>query len=367
MFQLSLGTRLRRSPYFEATVADGVTAFSTYNRMLMPTAYGDPMAEYWRIIEGVSMWDVAVERQVEISGPDAARLAQILTPRNIARCKVGQGKYVPICNHAGVLINDPILLKLAEDRFWFSIADRDFEDFAAAVAAERGLNVTVFEPDVAPLAVQGPKAEDVIANLFGDWTREIRHFWFRETSLDGIPVVLARSGWSKQGGFEIYLIDPARGGELWAKVKEAGRPHGIGPGAPNQMERIESGLLSFGADTDRATNPFEVRMGAYTTRGLGPEVIGAAALDRIATKGPTRHQLGVVLEGATPLSSNIDWLPVRRENRMIGSVTSSVWSPRMKATIGLALVASAAAAGDEVMVEGPDGVVAARLCELPFL
>jgi aminomethyltransferase len=367
MYQLSLGTRLRRSPYFEATVADGVTAFSTYNRMLMPTAYGDPMAEYWRIIEGVSMWDVAVERQIEVSGPDAATLAQMLTPRDLSKCKIGQGKYVPICDHAGVLINDPILLKLAEDRFWFSIADRDFEYWAAAVARERGLNVEVCEPDVAPLAVQGPKADDVVADLFGDWTRDIRHFWFQETTLDGIPLVLARSGWSKQGGFELYLTDPARGGDLWARVKEAGQPYGIGPGAPNQMERIESGLLSFGADTDRATNPFEVRLGAYTTRGLGGHVIGAAALDRIATTGPARHQLGVVMEGADPHPAAIDWLPVLKSNARVGSVTSAAWSPRMEANIGIALVSTSAEVGDEVMVHKPDGPVAGRLCELPFL
>ena len=194
MYQIVMGTRIRTSPYFDATVAEGVTTFTAYNRMWLPVAYGDPVADYWRLIEGVSMWDVAVERQIEIAGPDAARLAQILALRDISTCQVGQARYTPICNHDGVLINDPILLKLAEDRFWFSIADSDFALWAKAVAAERRLNVRIFEADTAPLAVQGPRAEDLIANLFGERTRSIKLFWFEETELDGIPLILARSG-----------------------------------------------------------------------------------------------------------------------------------------------------------------------------
>lgn len=299
MFGISPSARLRPSPFFEATRAEGVTAFTTYNHMLMPTSYGHPEAEYWRLLNGVSQWDVAVERQVQMLGPDAGRLAQILCARDLSKCKVGQGKYVPLCNHAGSLINDPILLKLAEDRYWLSIADSNIWFWAGAIAAERGLDVEVSEPDASPMAVQGPKAEEVVAALFGDWVRGLKYFWFRETAIEGIPVAVARSGWSKQGGFEIYLLDGSQGTKLWNLVKEAGRPWDIGPGNPNFCERVESGLLSYGGDTDAQTNPFEVRMGAYVDLAVPDDVVGIKALRRIHAEGPKRHQLGVILEGET--------------------------------------------------------------------
>ncbi|MGL4404677.1 MAG: glycine cleavage system protein T, partial [Notoacmeibacter sp.] len=263
MFAIYPSARLRPSPFFASTVAEGVKSFTTYNNMLMPTGFGKGEEEYWRIINGVSMWDVAVERQVQLKGSDAARLAQILCTRDMSKCVVGQGKYVAICNHAGTLINDPIVLKLADDLFWLSIADSNILFWARAIAAERGLNVEITEPDVSPLAVQGPKAEDVVASIFGDWVRALKYFWFKETSVNGIPVAVARSGWSKQGGFEIYLMDGSRGTELWNIVKEAGKAWDIGPGNPNSHERIESGLVSYGGDTDDFTNPYEVRMGKY--------------------------------------------------------------------------------------------------------
>ena len=296
MFGITPSARLRSSPYYDATVAAGVTAFTSYNHMLMPTSFGDPEGEYWRLLNGVAQWDVAVERQVELTGPDAGRLAQILTARDLSRCVPGQGKYVPLCNHDGILINDPILLKLADDHYWLSIADSNIWFWAQAIAAERGLKVTVAEPDVSPLAVQGPKAEDVVASIFGDWVRALKYFWFKETSIEGIPLVLARSGWSKQGGFELYLRDGSKGTALWDLVREAGRPWDIGPGNPNFCERVETGLLSYGGDTDAHTNPYEVRLGKYIDLHVPDDVIGIAALRRIHAQGPRRHQLGVLLD-----------------------------------------------------------------------
>ncbi|PWK58392.1 hypothetical protein [Silicimonas algicola] len=194
MFTISPSARLRPSPFYGATLAEGVCAMTSYNNMLMPTSYGDPDEEYRRLIEGVSMWDVAVERQVQLKGPDAGRLAQILSPRDLSACKVGQGKYVPLCNHRGVLINDPIVMKRGDDLYWLSIADSNVWFWAEAIACERGLDVEVSEPDVSPLAVQGPKAEEVVAALFGDWVRDLKYFWFADARIDGIPVVVARSG-----------------------------------------------------------------------------------------------------------------------------------------------------------------------------
>ncbi len=234
MFSFQPNTRIRPSPFFEAAVADGLKTANVYNRMIMPTSFGDPEGEYWRLINGVSQWDVGVERQVQLKGPDAARLAQILAVRDLSTCKVGQGKYVSICDHRGTIFNDPILLKLADDLFWLSIADSDVELWARSIAAERGLNVDICEPDVSPMALQGPKAEDVVAHVFGDWVRELKYFWFRETEIEGIPVAVQRSGWSKQGGFEIYLKDGTKGTQLWNIFKEGAS---LGTSVPELLRR----------------------------------------------------------------------------------------------------------------------------------
>ena len=231
-FEIGISPNIRKSPYFDATVADGVRSFSVYNHMYIPAHFGDPANEYRRLVGSVVMWDVGAQRQVEIAGRDAPILLQYLCARDLSGMTPGQGRYAPVCNAAGCLINDPVVLKLAEDRFWLSIADSDIGLWAEGVAAERRMSARICEPDVSPLAVQGPRAGDVISDLFGEWTRSLRHFQFRQTGLDGIPLVLARSGWSRQGGFELYLQDGSKGDELWNRVREAGAKYGIGPGLP---------------------------------------------------------------------------------------------------------------------------------------
>jgi glycine cleavage system aminomethyltransferase T len=367
MFGITPSSRLRPSPFYEATLAEGVTAFTTYNHMLMPTGFGQPQAEYWRLINGVSQWDVAVERQVQLQGPDAAKLAQILCTRELSQCAVGQGKYVALCNHDGVLINDPILLKLDDDRYWLSIADSNIWFWARAIAAERGLRVTVSEPDVSPLAVQGPQAENVVASIFGDWVRGLKVFWFRNTEIAGIPVAVARSGWSKQGGFELYLMDGSKGTQLWNIVREAGKPWDIGPGNPNACERIESGLLSYGGDTDGSTNPFEVRMGKYVDLDVPDDVIGIQALRRIRRKGVQRQQLGVLIDGDQPVEPGFHWHAIHHRGAKVGDLTNCVWSYRLQRNIGFGLVAIDCAAGDRVEVHRHGQALSASLCALPFL
>jgi aminomethyltransferase len=359
--------RLRQSPFYESTIAEGMTSASVYNRMIMPTSYGDPIAEYWRLISGVSQWDVAVERQVQLKGRDAGALAQMLTPRDLSTCRIGQGKYAPLCNHDGVLINDPIVLKLDDDLYWFSIADSDIWLWARSIAAERGMDVEISEPEVSPMAIQGPKAEDVVASVFGAWVREVKYFWFRETEIEGIPVAVQRSGWSKQGGFEIYLRDGTKGTQLWNIFREAGRPWDIGPGAPATAERTESGLLSVGGDTDAQTNPFEVRLDNYVDLGVGDDVIGIQALRAIAQEGPKRRQLGLVLDGEIPAPLGFAWEDIRQAGRKIGSMTNCVWSPRMNCNIGYGLVSVDTAVDETVTVIRAAGAVNARLTELPFL
>lgn len=365
-FRLPIGPRVRQSPFFAATVADGVTHFSIYNHMYMATGYGDPAAEYDRLINGVSMWDVSCERQVELQGPDAGKLANYLTTRELSKARIGQGYYAPLCTHDGVLINDPIALKLEEDRYWFSIADSDICLWAKAVAAERGLDVTVREPDVSPLAVQGPKAEDVVADLLGDWVREMRYFAFRQFDLDGIPLYVARSGWSKQGGFELYLCDGSKGAELWNRVKQAGGPYGIGPGTPNYVERVESALLSYGADTDDRTNPFEVGLGKYVNLDSANDFIGKAALTRIHAEGVKRRQVGLFLDGDR-VASNPSQYPIVRGNDKVGMMCVTAWSPRVGRNIAIALIDNCI--GDDeagLAVIFPDGERDARITGLPF-
>ncbi len=365
-FGIVIGPRVRKSPFFEATVAAGVSHFSIYNHMYMPVSYGDPAAEYERLVAGVALWDVAAERQVEVQGPDAGALARYLTPRNLESCRLGQGKYVPICDHDGILINDPVLLKLDEDRYWFSIADSDLLLWVKAIAAERGFEVAVREPDASPLAVQGPKAEEVVASLLGDWVRELKYFWFRETELDGIPLLVARSGWSKQGGFELYLLDATRGGELWTRVEAAGRPFGIGPGGPNYVERVESALLSYGADNEPDCDPFEMGLGRFVDLERPDAFVGKQRLIERKAAGPRRRLVGVFIDGP-PLASNQYPWPATVEGRHAGTIRVVAHSARLGRNIGLALLLSAhAEPGTRVAIHGEAGRLDGTVTRLPF-
>ncbi|MEQ8654557.1 MAG: glycine cleavage T C-terminal barrel domain-containing protein [Kiloniellales bacterium] len=338
--RIGIGPNLRQSPYYQATIEAGVESFSVYNHMLIPGSFGDPEAEYRRLIEGVAQWDVAAQRQVEVAGKDASRLLQYLTTRDVRGTAVGQGRYVPLCNHQGQLINDPVLLKLEEERYWLSLADADVALWAEATARALNYEVEIFEPDASPMAIQGPKAVDLAADLFGSWVRELKYFWFRETELAGIPLVLARSGWSKQGGFELYLTDKSRGGELWRLVREAGQAYGIGPGAPNDLERLESGLLSYGADARVQThpaNPFELGLGKLVDLD-GEPFIGREALQRIKAQGITRRRVGFFIDGP-PLSPNQAALEIRSKGRPAGYVSELAYSRRLGRNIAVGMVA----------------------------
>jgi glycine cleavage system aminomethyltransferase T len=341
--QIGIGPNTRKSVYFDATIAAGVASFSVYNHMLIPAHFGDPQAEYDSLMTGVAMWDVAAQRQVEISGPDARALIQYLTTRDLSKTRIGQGRYVPICDHAGTLINDPVLLMLEENRYWLSIADSDIGLWASAIAAERGLDVRVHEPDVSPLAIQGPKAETLVAELFGDWVKGLKYFGFKQTDLQGIPLILSRSGWSKQGGFELYLQDGSHGSELWAIVKAAGAAYGIRPGAPNDLERIESGLVSYGADGRIQTNPcnpFEISLGKLVDLDRPDDFVGRAALQKIKAEGIKRRRVGYVIAGAA-IESFQHSLPVQTsDGQIVGLLSEAVYSPRFVGNIGVGMIAS---------------------------
>ncbi len=365
--ELALGPRVAKSPFFDATVAAGVTHLSIYNQMYMPVLYGDPEAEYRRLTEGVAVWDVACQRQVEMHGPDAGALAQMLCARDLRSQAVGQGKYAPVCDHAGRILNDPVVLKVEEDRWWLSIADGDVLWWARAIAAERGLDVRVTEPDVSPLAVQGPKAEDVIASIFGDWIRELKYFWFGPAEVDGIPLLVARAGWSKQGGFELYLRDGSRGVDLWNLVMAAGEPYGIGPGAPNYVERIESNLLSFRADTVDDCTPLELGLERFMSLDADVDFIGKDALLALRESGAAPRKLVGVWLDDQPTGPNAHPWPASVDGRSVGAVRAVCHSYRFDRAIGLALLDRAhAEPGTRLDIDGELGARTGVVTTLPF-
>ena len=362
------GARLRRSPFFEATQRWGARAYTVYNHMLFPINFDDLEAEYWHLINHVTLWDVSVERQVEITGPDAFTFTNMLTPRDLDTCAVGQGKYVVITAGDGGIINDPVLLRLGENHFWLALADSDVLLWARGVALSCDLKVTITEPDVSPLQLQGPKAKPVVQTLFGDRAMNLSYYWFLETSLDGIPVVVTRTGWSGEVGYEIYLRDGSRGEALWERIMEAGKPHGIRPTGPSDIRRIEAGILNWGADITLDNNPYEVGLERLVHEDKPADYIGRDALRRIKAAGVQRKLVGVEIAGDRIEFNTTRW-PVLAGGRPVGHITSAIHSPRLKKNIGYAMVPLAhAAPGARLAVVIPDvGEREATVVPKPFV
>ena len=361
------GTQIRKSPFFDATVRAGATGFSVYNHMYIPRDFGSPEENYWNLVNRAILCDVSVQRQVEISGPDAARFMQLLTPRNLENLSVGQCKYILITNAQGGILNDPVLLKLAENHFWMSIADTDVLLWAQGVAVHSGLEVTICEPDVSPLQLQGPKSGQIMAVLFGESIKDLRYYGFRELELDGIPLVVARTGWSSELGYELYLRDGSLGDALWEKIIAAGTPLGLKPGHTSSIRRIEGAMTSYHADADIHTNPYELGLDRLVDLDMAANFIGKSALTKIRQTGVARRQVGMVLDTAPLDGPNTTFWTVGKNHHTVGKVTSAVYSPRLQKNIALAMVANEhAAIGSELTVAMPAGTVAARVVEKPF-
>ena len=332
------GARLRRTPYFAATQRAGARGYTVYNHMLFPICYEDMVEEYWHLLRHVTLWDVAVERQVEITGPDAFRFTNLLTPRDLSRCAVGQGKYVVITADDGGIINDPVLMRLGENHFWLALADSDVLLWAKGVAVNAALKVEITEPDVSPLQVQGPKSRQVIEALFGAGALQLPYYWFIQTALDGIPVVVTRTGWSGEVGYEIYLRDGSRGDELWERVMEAGKPHEIRPTGPSDIRRIEAGIFNWGADMTLENNPFEMGLGRLVDEGKAQDYIGRDALRRIQAEAhscsPTTHRRR--RSSSYPIRHQVRALSLRSSTRQVtsyGAAASEISPPtRVAAT-----------------------------------
>ncbi len=361
------GTQIRKSPYFDATVRWGAKGFSVYNHMYIPRDFGDPEQNFWTLVNDAILCDVAVERQVEITGPDAAHFVQMLTPRDLSKMAVGQCKYVLITNAEGGILNDPILLRLAENHFWISLADSDILLWAQGVAVHTGLDVTIGEPDVSPLQLQGPRSGEIMQALFGDSILDLKYYWHRELELDGIPLLVSRTGWSSELGYEIYLRDSSHGDALWERIMAAGMAFGLKPGHTSSIRRIEGGMLSYHADADIKTNPYELGLDRLVDLDMEAEFIGKAALRRIRDQGVSRIQVGVIVDGAPMKGPNTTFWPISKDGTNIGKVTSAVYSPRLERNIALAMVAVAHAnIGTEVDIMTPSGLVRATVVERPF-
>jgi aminomethyltransferase len=362
----------RKSPYFEATKRHGCTSWGLYNHMLLPTLYDDPVTEYWALLNDVTVWDVAVERCVEITGPDAFELANLVTCRDLTACDVWQCKYVLLTAVDGGIVNDPVLLRLGESHFWLALADSDALLYVAGVAAGRGMDVRIREADVAPMQIQGPRSKDVIGALFGDRVRDLRYYRCAEAEVDGIPVVVSRTGWTGELGFEVYLRDASRGDELFERVLEAGRPFGMRVIAPSEARRIEAGIFNYGSDMRIEDTPLHVTgLEKYVELDQEQDFIGRARLREIAEGNLLDRKLVGVEIGGDPMTAEgalNDFWPVTKGEARLGRVTAGAWSPRLEKNIGYAWVPIVQSdVGSELEALTPRGPVPITVVPLPFV
>ena len=365
--KFSFGTQVRKSPFSDAALRWGARGFSVYNHMYIPRDFGDPVQNFWNLVNKAILCDVAVERQVEIMGKDAARFTQYLSCRDLSSCAVGQCKYVLLTDQDGGVINDPILLKLAEDHFWLSIADSDVLLWAKGVAAASDMQVTVREPDVSPLQLQGPLSRDILRAAFGDAPADLKYYRFMEVDWNGVPLIISRTGWSSELGYEIFLRDGAYGDDLWEYLMQVGGPMGLHPGHTSSIRRIEAAMLSYHADMTLANNPFELGMDRLVDLDMDADFVSRAALQKISREGVQQRQVGVTFDGAPIPGSNDDFWPIKVAGQAVGYVTSAVYSPRLEQNIALALVkAKYAEIGTQISLETGFGVRAGVITPKPF-
>jgi len=364
---LNFGNQIKKSPYFNSTVKWGATGFSVYNHMYIPRDFGDPEQNFWNLINEATLSDVAVERQVEITGPDATKFIQLLTPRDLSKLSVGQCKYVLIVNNEGGILNDPVLLRLKENHYWLSLADSDILLWAQGVAVNSGLDVKIIEPDVSPLQLQGPNSGKIMEALFTKSINDLKYYWLCELDLDTIPLIISRTGWSSELGYEIYLRDGSKGDELWEKIMEAGKPFGLKPGHTSSIRRIEGGMLSYHADANIDTNPYEVGLGRLVNLDIDANFIGKDALRKINKEGIKRKQVGVILDCNPLTGPNSTFWEIIKDNKTVGKITSAIYSPRLKRNIALAMISiEYSELGTELDIKINNRLVKATIVEKPF-
>ena len=362
--KLNMSRRIRRTPYTNRVEEHGVSDFTVVNHMLLPKGFKNTVEEdYWHLSKEVQIWDVSCQRQVQISGPDAASLIQKLTPRSIKTMEIGKCFYIPMLNENAGMINDPVLLKLDDDMFWISIADSDILLWAKGYALGLNLDVNIDEPDVYPLAIQGPKSEELLISIFGEEIKKIKFFNFRVFDFEGTKQVIARSGYSKQDGFEIYFkvhekyFDKVEMGEkLWDTIWEAGKKFNISPGCPNLIDRIEGGLMSYGNDFTGENNPLECNLEKYCKDDVSHDFIGKQALTKIKNEGVKQKMMGIIFDGDPCPATGQPLKVLSKDNKKIGQITSGIFSPRIKKNIGLSMILKEYwNVGESVFIQTLDG------------
>ena len=371
MYQTSkivISPRVRKSPYFDSTMKYGASAFTIYNHMYLPIVFEGPEKDYENLLNGVQLWDVGVERQIEIKGSDASKLAQYITPRDVHKCNIGQAMYAPLLDFQGGFINDPVMLKLAEDHFWFSLSDSDALLWVQGVASGKGFDAEISEPDVSPLQIQGPNSTELMSKVFGKWIEELAFYKFKEVNHAGIPMVIARMGYSRERCYEIFLQDGTKGNELWEILWDAGKDLNITPGTPNQIFRLEAGILSFGADMHRDNNPFEVGLDWMIDLDQKDDFIGREALETIKRNGIKKKLMGAEIAGPKMEFFNEENLDVSIDGNIVGEMMSAVFSPRFKKNICyIILDVEHALPGKSVDIQTPEGELKAELVKLPWI
>ena len=361
------GTQIRKSPFFDSTVKWGATGFSVYNHMYIPRDFGNPEENFWNLINKAILCDVSVERQVEITGPDAYKFIQLLTPRDLSKLSIGQCKYVLIVNNEGGILNDPVLLRLGENHFWLSLGDSDILLWAQGVSINSGLNVKVVEPDVSPLQLQGPNSSKIMQKLFGESILDLKYYWLRELELDGIPLVISRTGWSSELGYEIYLRDGSKGNLLWEKIMSTGKEFDLQPGHTSSIRRIEGAMLSYHADADINTNPYELGLDRLVSLDTNINFVGKNSLKKIKENGIKRKQVGLILDCEPLEGPNTTFWKIYKNKNEIGKVTSAVYSPRLKKNIALAMISiEEADIGNVLDVEKSFSMIKATVVNKPF-
>jgi glycine cleavage system aminomethyltransferase T len=362
------GPWYRRSPFFDATRRAGCTAYDVYNHMLLPAYFDDPVVEYWALLNDVTVWDVAVERTVQVSGPDADRLIDMLTCRDLTKCQVKQGKYMLVTAPDGGIVNDPVLLHVDDNVWWMQVADSDAGLYALGVATQAGLDVEVSYPDVSPMQVQGAKAAKTVAKLVGDGIYDLRYYWCDRFEIAGIPVLISRTGWTAVQGFEINLLDGARGDDLWNAVFEAGEEFDIRPVAPVEARRIEAGIMNYGSDMTLDDTPLHVQSLEHLVEDQPQDYIGKGALEALKATGVDRKLVGIEFEG-DELRAELTWFwPVHKDGKEVGKVTDAIWSPKLNKNIGYVWVPIALTEpGTTVDVESESVHLVGTIATIPFI
>lgn len=368
MPQLSISRRTRSTPFTSRLNDHGVKAYTVYNHMLLATVFRSPEEDYHHLCEHVQVWDVSCERQIQVQGPDADKLVQWMTPRDISKAQDDQCFYLPLCDEHGKLINDPVGIKIDEQTWWLSIADTDVLLWAKGLAFGKGLNVTISEPDVGPIAIQGPKADELMSRVFGDVVRDIRFFRYKRLPYQGHEFLVARSGWSKQGGFEVYIDHAERGQALWDELYQAGEDLNVGPGCPNLIERIESGLLSFGNDMDYRHSPLECGLDKFCNLDSDIDSMSLPALRQQRDEGVAQRLMGLVVPG---LSNQPEQVEIRLNDTAVGEITSHSLSAKYDAWMAFAMLEQAtlrtlSETEKPLTIRTEKGDYNAICCELPF-